>query len=60
MLPRNKREKKRVGRMRVKEDKVLSASVIAWRYTVLTLLDYVGQREANTVMLKLPGKFVLL
>jgi hypothetical protein len=36
--------KKRVGRMTVKKmDKVVSASVIAWHYSVLTLLDYMGQ-----------------
>jgi hypothetical protein len=44
MLPRNKREKKRVGRMRVKNDKVVSAPVIAWHYSVLTLLEYMDQR----------------
>jgi hypothetical protein len=45
MLPQNKREKKRVGRMRVKKAKVVSASVIAWHYSVLILLDYMDQRE---------------
>jgi hypothetical protein len=39
MLPEHKREK-RVGRMRVKEkDKAVSASVIAWHYSILTQLQ---------------------
>jgi hypothetical protein len=45
ILAQNKREKKRVGRMRVKKkDKAVSESVIAWHYSVLTLLDCMGQR----------------
>jgi hypothetical protein len=37
--------KKRVGRIRVKKrDKAMSASVKAWHYSVMTLLDYVSQR----------------
>jgi hypothetical protein len=35
---------KKWGGMRVKKDKVVSASVIAWHCIVLTLLDYMGQR----------------
>jgi hypothetical protein len=31
------RKKKRVGRIRVKKEKVVSASVIAWHYSMLTL-----------------------
>jgi hypothetical protein len=51
MLPQNEREKKRVERMRVKKDKAVSASVIAWHYSALTLLDYMGQRafEYSTI-----------
>jgi hypothetical protein len=41
MLPQNKSEKKRIGR---NHSKVVNASVIAWHYNVLTLLDYMGQR----------------
>jgi hypothetical protein len=45
MLPRNKREKKRVVRMRVKEeDKVVSISHSMVLQYVHTLLDYIGQR----------------
>jgi hypothetical protein len=40
ILPQNKREKKRVK----KEDKVASASVLAWHYSVLTLLHYIDER----------------
>jgi hypothetical protein len=61
MLPQNKREKKRVGRMRVKKKKAGSMSVIAWCYSVLTLYNITWVREGlNTVTVQLPGKFVLL
>jgi hypothetical protein len=39
-----KQKRKRVGRMRVKKDKVVSVSFTAWHYSALTLLYYVGQR----------------
>jgi hypothetical protein len=46
MLSQSKREKERVERMRVKKkDKVVSASVLAWRYSALILLDCMGQRR---------------
>jgi hypothetical protein len=61
MPPQNKREKKRVGRMRVKEEKVVSASVTARCYSVLTLYQTTWVRDgSNTVTLQLPGKFILL
>jgi hypothetical protein len=43
MLLLNKREKKRVGRIRIKKDKLLSASHIAWHCIVLTLPGYKGK-----------------
>jgi hypothetical protein len=48
MLPQNRREKKGGG-MRVKKDKGMSASVIAWHYIMLTLLDHMGQRGFENI-----------
>jgi hypothetical protein len=42
VLLRNKREKNRVERMRMNK-KVVSMLVMAWHYSVLTPLDYMGQ-----------------
>jgi hypothetical protein len=55
-------EKKRMGRMRVKkEDKAVSESVIAWHYSVLTLLSSSAwvRDVSNTVTLQQPGKLIL-
>jgi hypothetical protein len=45
MLFQNKREKKRVRRMRVEKEEEVCASVGAWRNNVLiTFIDYMGHR----------------
>jgi hypothetical protein len=58
MLSQNKKEEV-VGWMRVKKkEKAVSILIIAWCYSVLTLLDYM--EGLNTVTLQPPEKFILL
>jgi hypothetical protein len=61
MLSQNKRENNRVGRMDVKKkEKLMSMSVKAWCYSVLTLYYTTRVREVlNIVTLQPPEKFIL-